>query len=70
MSLKIDLDSVIITGAYSRFSRPFIPRATDVATDCVIKFEKFFPYANGNGDPIYDENDGSELRDPETGREK
>ena len=33
-------------------------------------FDKFFPYANGNGDPIYNEDNGTELRDPETGREK
>lgn len=36
--------------------------------DINFLFDKFFPYANGNGDPIYDEDSGTELRDPETGR--
>jgi len=32
-----------------------------------LVFDKFFPYDNGNGDPIYDTDNGSQLRDPVTG---
>lgn len=30
-------------------------------------FDKFFPYNNGNDEPIYDEESGETLRDPVTG---
>ena len=33
----------------------------------VYEFCKFFPYDNGKGYPIYNENTGRELRDPVTG---
>ena len=33
----------------------------------VYEFCKFFPYDDGNGNPIYNENTGKELRDPVTG---
>ena len=33
----------------------------------VYEFCKFFPYDDGKGNPIYDENTGKELRDPVTG---
>ena len=33
----------------------------------VLHFNKYFPYDNGNGQPIYDENNGNQLRDPVTG---
>lgn len=32
-----------------------------------IDFVKFFPYDNGDGQPIYDTETGAELRDPITG---
>lgn len=34
-----------------------------------VKFDfcKFFPYDNGNGQPIYNTDNGAELRDPVTG---
>jgi hypothetical protein len=32
-----------------------------------LVFDKFFPYDNGNGQPIYNSADGSVLRDPVTG---
>lgn len=32
-----------------------------------LVFDKFFPYDNGNGEPIYNSGDGSVLRDPVTG---
>jgi hypothetical protein len=31
-------------------------------------FDKFFPYDDGNGNPIYDEDTGRILRDPVTGQ--
>lgn len=32
-----------------------------------IVFDKFFPYDNGNNEPIYDTSNGEVLRDPVTG---
>lgn len=32
-----------------------------------LRLEKYFPYDNGNGDPIYDEDTGLNVRDPITG---
>lgn len=34
-----------------------------------LVFDKYFPYDNGNGEPIYDEDTGEQLRDPITGGE-
>jgi hypothetical protein len=61
--ISIEIGGVEITGSY-----PGIGKAE--SHKIVIIFDKYFPYDDGNGNPIYDENTGAELRDPVTGEPK
>ena len=38
------------------------------AYSLTLEFDKYFPYDNGNGQPIYNEDTGAQLRDPVTGQ--
>jgi hypothetical protein len=50
--------------------KPVIIPGIGGETSVTITLDKYFPYDNGNGQPIYDENTGTELRDPVTGEPK
>jgi len=62
--LYISIDGSLIQGTYST---PEFPNVKSSFEKIEILFNKYFPYDNGNGQPIYNENTGAELRDPETG---
>ena len=47
----------------------FVPNLSDGGPmkNFSLVFDKFFPYDNGNGQPIYNTDNGAQLRDPITG---
>ena len=61
--MNISIDGLIITGNYE----PRLPNVQSSFEKIEILFNKYFPYDDGKGQPIYNEDTGAELRDPVTG---
>lgn len=56
--------SFTISGGYDG---PFISGVESDYKGLQFNFTKFFPYDNGQGQPIYNTGNGAQLRDPITG---
>ena len=67
--IQIKIGSELITGSLtSAISEPIGTGHPGQRTPIILEFDKYYQYDNGNGQPIYDENTGAELRDPVTGQ--
>jgi hypothetical protein len=64
--IQIKIGEEIITGAF--YSYLLTGNYGDSQSPVIIQFDKYYPYDNGNGQPIYNENTGAQLRDPVTGQ--
>jgi hypothetical protein len=70
--IQIKVGNELITGSLASCLSESIGTAPPIGqiTPIILEFDKYYPYDNGNGQPIYNENTGAELRDPVTGEPK
>jgi hypothetical protein len=67
--IQIKVGEEIISGEFI-FHGSLTGDYGQVQSPVIFQFDRYYPYDNGNGQPIYDENTGAELRDPVTGEPK
>ena len=68
--IQIKIGDELITGKFTAYLSKVVGTAPVIGGNgpVILEFNKYYPYDNGNGQPIYDENTGDELRDPVTGQ--